>query len=277
MELNWFESVIFGLLAGLTEFLPVSSAAHRFLALHLFGAAEGLPMMVLFTHGGALAGLILSIRDYLRRLNRERLLRQSRSRRRHKNVDVQSAADISLVKFAAIPVVISFLFYGKTIQWGNKLYIVALFLLLNAVILHIPMYLPTGNKDSRNMSKLDGLLIGLISMLSVFPGVSRIAAFSSAAIGRGAAPQQAYRWSLLVSIPALFIMLVWDLVSVFSTGVAGMGFTTFLQCLVAGVTACFGAAISVTLMQKVFLKNGISHFSYYCLGAALFSFILYLI
>ena len=37
MELNWLECLIYGLLSGLTEFLPVSSLAHQTVILKVFG------------------------------------------------------------------------------------------------------------------------------------------------------------------------------------------------------------------------------------------------
>ena len=37
MDLNWFESFLYGLFSGLTDILPVSAEAHRILMLKCFG------------------------------------------------------------------------------------------------------------------------------------------------------------------------------------------------------------------------------------------------
>ena len=49
MELNWFESLIFGLVSGLTEILPVSAPAHEALICRVFGMPDH-PLLRLLIH-----------------------------------------------------------------------------------------------------------------------------------------------------------------------------------------------------------------------------------
>ena len=89
--------------------------------------------------------------------------------------------------------------------------------------------------------------------------------------------QQAYKWSLFLSIPALIVLSCFDLYGVFITGFAGTNFTFILQCLISGCFAYLSTYFAITVMKVLTTRAGFFNFSYYSWGAALFAFILYLI
>lgn len=274
--MNWFEAIVIGLVSGLTEFLPVSSVAHQGILLHIFGCEEAGGLLRLFIHVGAILALFVSSGGLMQKLHREYQLSSRTRRRRNRDVNVQSVLDIRFVKTAVIPLLIGHIFYIKTMNWESSIPILSLCLLLNGLILLVPMYLPRGNKDSRNMSALDGILFGIFSAVSVLPGVSRIGTGCSAAIARGAAPQEAYKWSLLLSVPALIILICFDVYAVLFGGVTGIDVTMIPKCLISGAFAYLGASLSINLLKTLTIRSGLSAFSYYSCGAALFAFILYL-
>lgn len=277
LGMNWLESVLFALISGFTEFLPVSAQAHKSILLCLFGQDREHPLLGLFVRIGVLVALGVSMRAQLKRLYREYTLRNIPKRHRKRTPDLQSLMDISFVRLASVPLLLGFLIYPKTSVWAEELYLVALLLMLNGLVLHVPMYLPAGNKDSRSMSRLDSLLVGIGSAAAVLPGVSRVGAAASIAVCRGADFQQAYKWSLLLSLPALVVLVCFDIFAVIANGQAGVGFLFVLQCILASVFSFAGAYMSITWMRSVGQRTGISGYSYYCWGAALFAFILYLI
>lgn len=277
MDMNWLETILYGLAAGLCEFLPVSSQAHQSILLYLFGQDGAHPLLGLLVHLGSLAALIVATRAQLTRLYREYSLMKVPKRRRKRFPDTLCLMDVSVLKTASIPLVLGFVVYFFTSRWSSRLYLIALLLLLNAVILHVPMYLPVGNKDARSMSRLDSLLIGLGGAFAVLPGVSRVGTSFSVASARGADLQQAYKWSLLLSVPAIVILSTFDVFFLISGGFDGLGFVFVLQCIVAAGFAYLGAHAAIALMRSLVQRTGLHGFSYYCLGAALFAFILYLI
>ncbi len=277
MDMNFFESSLYGLVSGLAEFLPISAEAQQVLLRQLFGVEGVFPLLNLFVHIGALLALLEGTKEQLQRLYREYQLKKIPRRRRRRPSDAQSAADIALLKTALVPLLLGFLIYIKSQNWQLSPHIVAPLLFVNGVLLYIPMYLPVGNKDARSMSPLDGLLLGLGAVLAVFPGISRITTVTAVAVARGAEPQQGYRWALLLCVPALLALILFDIVSMFTVGLAGITFVDFLQFLIAGITAFAGSYIAVQLAKSTLQKTGIFNFSYYCWGAAILTFILYLI
>ena len=277
MNIGLIESIIYGLFCGFAEFLPVSSTAHRSILNCLFGVDREEPLMVMFLHMGALLALLVSSKSLLQRLQRELEIKRVARRRSRRQPDELAVLDMSLVKTACIVMLLGFVFYFRTADWNGNLPIIAAFLIINGIILHVSLYLPKGNKDARSMSRLDAVLLGIGSALSVIPGVSRVGVSTNMGIVRGATPQNAYKWSLLVSIPALAALVVLDLVGVVTAGLGQLDFSFILQCILCGCAAYLGATGAISVMKMIVHKNGIENFSYYCWGAALFSFILYMI
>ena len=81
MELNWLQSLFYGLISGLAEFLPISADAHRALFLKLIGAEDGTAVKM-SVHLGCLLALILSCHPALSRMRRERRLAAMPAKRR---------------------------------------------------------------------------------------------------------------------------------------------------------------------------------------------------
>ena len=276
MEISWIQSIIYGFISGLTEFVPVSSQAHQLIMRNLFGLNDVNYALNLFVHLGMLTGLIFTAGGYILGTYNEYRMSQSNRRRRRRDVNQQAVLDFKVAKTAVIPILLSFVAYSFTMKWENIVPIVAAFMLLNGIVLYIPMYLARGNKDSRNMSALDALLFGFGSALSALPGVSRIGAGCSTAIMRGADPNHAYHWCLTLSFPALVLLLAFDIFAIFSNAVVGGGLGLVAKCILSGACAHLGASLSISLVKAMAERAGISVFSFYSLGAALFAFILYL-
>lgn len=276
MNINWLESILFGLVSGFAEFLPVSSQAHKAIFLYLSGIDGEHPIMSLFIHIGTFLAIILSSRVLLRRLYREMQLKNLPKRRRRRHPDPQSTADVSLIKTASVMMLIGFVAYIHTSQWGSRLELIALFLVINGILLHVPLHFPQGNKDSRNMSALDGTLIGFGASLAMLPGVSRVGSVSSFAAARGADMQQAFKWGLLLSLPAIAAWICLDVYTVVTSGLMGVDFIFLIKCLLCGAASCFSASLGITFMKFIAVRAGFSGFAFYSWGAALFAFILYL-
>ena len=277
MNITMIQSILYGLVCGFAEFLPVSSQAHRSILNCLFGVDQEEPLMVMFLHIGALLALTISSMSLLQRFQREMEIKRLARRRSRRQPDELALLDMSIVKTACTVLLIGFVFYFEAAALHGNLPMVAIFLVVNGLILHVPLYLPKGNKDARTMSRLDAVLLGLGSALAMLPGVSRVGVSTSVGISRGATPQNAYKWALLISIPALVVHIVLDLVGVVSAGLGQLDFSFILQCIMCGCAAYIGAIGAISLMKMIVYRSGIENFSYYCWGAALFTFILYMI
>lgn len=278
MDMNWLESLIFGLISGLTEILPVSAQAHEALVVKLFGAGEGpqLRLLRLAVHAAVLAALYVNYAEQIRQLLRERALIRIPPRRRKRQPDMQQVLDLRLMQTALVPMLLGFLAYPGLRSWQMDLSRTALLLLVNGIVLYASGHMRTGNKDSRSMSQLDGVLMGAAGAAAVLPGISRVGAVTSAGIARGADRENALRWALLLSIPAMLGLLCFDVYTVVTMGAGTLSFALAVQVVLAAAAAFGGAAIGIGVMKFLAVRTGFSGFAYYCWGAALFSFIMYL-
>ena len=273
MELGWFESFIYGVISGISEFLPISSEAHRAIYLRLIGDADH-ALLRLMTHMGALLALLISCWPMISKLNRERGIAAVNKKRRKRAPDTKSLTDIRFTRIASLALVIVFILYSAVYDLHERLWILAGFLIVNGIMLYIPQFLPAGNKDSRSLSSLDSILIGLSGGLGVVPGLSQVGLSTSTGLLRGTDKRYALDAALLLSIPALIVLLIIDFFGIFSA--AGVTFLSVLSCFTAGITSFFSAFFGIYIMRFLAVRVGFSGFAYYSWGLSLFSFILYL-
>lgn len=189
---------------------------------------------------------------------------------------MQYVFDWNFLKTACIPLLIGYFLLRKLSDWRYMLPVVSALMAVNGLLLHIPAYLSKGNKDSRSMSGLDGLLFGLLSAFGFLPGISRIGTGISLASARGADAQQAFRWSLLLSVPGLALAFLAEAAGVFSADTVPLENGFLMKCVLIGVVSFVGSSLGIRAMKAASVRLGFECFSYYCWGAALFSFILYL-
>lgn len=270
-----FESILYGIVSGLTEFLPVSSQGHQAMMLRLFGQDVREPVRDLLVHLAVLGALLFSSRNILARLRRERMI-ISRARRK-RTYDFNGTYDLRLVKTAVFPMIIGLLAYRKMIQYESRPLYLALFFLINGIILIIPEYVRQGNKTGRSMSGFDGVLFGIFSALSAVPGISRVGSGMSIASMRGADRSHNLNWMLLLSIPALLVWIVFDFIHLFTIGAGNITFIVFLTYLLSALFAFIGGYLGISAVRFIAVKSGFSGFAYYSWGAAMFMLVLYLI
>jgi len=264
--MGFIQSIVYGFLSGLTSFLPVSSKGHQALLKELFGVSEGTPVLELLVHIAVAAAVVYNCRAYLRRLLVSRTATKTRALRNDHRLIVSSAFSML---FAML-----ILFFIST-SWGSLAY-VALFSLINGIILFTSVHLPQGNKESRHMSMFDSMFIGLFGALSFLPGISRVGASLSCAVWRGADKQKAVNWVLVLSIPAMLMLLLFDLITMISGGIGVLSFSILFGYLLASAVAFAGASFGIYILRYFVMHATLSSFAYYSWGVALLSFILYL-
>ncbi len=270
------ENLIYGFVSGITEFLPVSARAHQGLIRYIFGIATRDSLQNLLVHIGVILSVIIGYRDTIMRLQREQKNIASGRRRSH-SFDIKSAYDLRLIKTAAIPLFIVLMLQFATWRWESSLLAIMAFLLLNALVLLLAEHAPHGNKDARTLTGLDGILIGVLGALSVFPGISRTTMMTSYATLRGADRQHSLSWAIILAIPAMIFAVIFDFYGIIAFGVGSLTFVGFLGYIASGIAAFLGGYLGITMLQAIVRHSGFSGFAFYSFGASLLSFILYLI
>lgn len=274
MDLNWMQGLLYGLCSGLMDILPVSAQAHRVLLLKFFGTRGSSDLMHLLIHFAVVCALYFSCNAHIVRMSRAKRLSRVPKRKRKRPLDTRSLMDLSMLKTMLVPVIVGMFLYPYTEKMRGSLLFTALFLFLNGIILYIPQFLPTGNRDSRNSSRVEALLMGLGGIASVLPGISAMAVTTSISSVCGVERGYGLSMALLMNLFLNIGLLIHD-----ALGIAAGGLETLSLQLVAGyiltaAAAFAGTLLGIRLMRRLAEGEGYSVIGLYCFGMSLFIFIL---
>lgn len=274
MELNWLESILYGLLSGFTEFLPVSAIAHQTVLLKLLGK-QPCPAVQFAATLGAFAAVFASCFNALLRLRRERRIASLPKKRRRRQPDFSILMESKVFRLASVFMLLGFIAYPFVYEQYQRLWVLAILLGVNGIVLYLPQYQPSANKSAQSLSGLDALLIGLSAACGVVPGVSRMACAIGAGRVRGGEKRYSVELALLLSIPALAVLAVIYLVDAVSAGAFSAALA--VNGVLAALSSFAAGYFAIVLVRYLAVRAGFSGFAYYCWGLALFTLIIYLI
>jgi undecaprenyl-diphosphatase len=273
---TYIESIILGIVEGLTEFLPVSSTAH----LRITEALMRIPMddaywkmyTIVIQFGAILALMLLflgRIVGFLRTFPKGEDGRHNR---------LNHPIIITLVAFVCTSVPALLLHKWSERNLGS-LTAMALALLIGGVVMWLVDW-RAGRYDAdtnevEKMNLLQGIWIGLCQTLSaVFPGVSRSMSTIAAGEIAGLSRPAALEFSFLLSIPTMVAATGWELVKEVHGGEAanvGMNSERWIVLLI-GLVVSFIVAFGVVEWFLYWVrKHGFTIFAIYriVLGGAL--------
>ena len=277
MELNWLQSILFGLVSGAADIIPVSGQAHRLLLLKFFGVNQLPNLLALLLHLSVAAALYLSSQGQFVRMNRARALARIPKKKRKRPLDTRSMMDWSLIKTMLVPTVIGLLLNSRVRGWSVNMFLIAGMLFVNGLILYIPQFLPTSNRDSRTLTRLEGVLMGLGAGASVLPGISTVGIMASIASVCGIERLYGLNMTFIVKLFVLVGLMVYDVLAIITDGLGGLTVMLLAQYLFTGLLSFGASMFAIRLLRRLAPEHGFHTFGVYCWGLALFTFILNLV
>ena len=277
MELNWLQSILFGLVSGAADIFPVSGQVHRLLLLKFFGVNQLPNLLALLLHLSVAAALYLSSQGQFVRMNRARALARIPKKKRKRPLDTRSMMDWSLIKTMLVPTVIGLLLNSRVRGWSVNMFLIAGMLFLNGLILYIPQFLPTSNRDSRTLTRLEGVLMGLGAGASVLPGISTVGIMVSIASVCGIERLYGLNMTFIVKLFFLIGLMVYDVLTIITDGLGGLTVMLLAQYLFTGLLSFGASMFAIRLLRRLAPEHGFHTFGVYCWGLALFTFILNLV
>ena len=275
--MSLIESILYGFVSGMAEIFPVSSQANQMVMRQLFGVAQKEPIRDLLVHIAALLAILAACRGMFVRIRREQVLAHRMRRNPSQVHALKGIYDMRLVRTAA-PIMLIGLFANLFFsQFYQNRTLFSLVLLMNGAFTLIPTYMHMGNKDARSMTGGDGMLIGLVAALSAVPGFSRNGAIMSVALFRGAQKENGFTWAMLLSVPALAVWILLDLISIFTVGAGSLSLVAVGGYVISMLFSFAGAYLAVHTVRVLIRQSDFSGFAFYDFGLALLSFVLYLI
>jgi undecaprenyl-diphosphatase len=204
------EGILYGIIQGLTEFIPISSTAHiRVIPALLHWDDPGAAYTAVIQIGTLIATLI-----YFRKDIGELITGFFRALKTRDFVTDPYARLSMLIIVGTIPISIFGLALKKHIEGDFRgLYVIAASLIGLAVILFIAEKVASKKKDLKEITVWDGIIIGFAQAVALIPGSSRSGVTITAGLFSGLKRETAARYSFLLSIPAVALSGVYELFS----------------------------------------------------------------
>ena len=276
MVLDWLQSLIIGLISGLTDVLPVSSQAHQTLLLTCFGGEELYPLTRLVIHLAILLTLLTLCWGQIGRIRRQLKLARMPKRKRTRPVEMASIMDARIIRTSFWFILVGLLLYGLADSIRGSLFWLAVGSLVNAVILYAPRMFSTADKDSRLVSPLESAQMGIGVGAAILPGISSVGASYSVGILHGV--DRGYMIHLTMMMHMIFDLglVVYDVLDVVALPVLETGRRAIHSYGLAAAAAVVGTVLGYRAIRAIATRVGMTGFSFYSFGVALFTFVLYL-
>ncbi|MDA8850899.1 undecaprenyl-diphosphate phosphatase [Flavobacteriaceae bacterium] len=251
--MSLFESLILGIIQGLTEFLPVSSSGHLEIFKEIFSSDYQPKESLLITitlHAATAMSTLFYFRKDIGFIFKELL-------RFEKSESLYFALKIIL---SMIPAVIVGLFFEDFIAslFDRNLLLVGFMLLITAFLLFQADRIGKNNKPLNYRS---ALLIGVIQAIAILPGISRSGATIALAVLLGIDRERAARFSFLMVIPLIFGSMAKSLLEIDSVTQSPDYLSLLVGFIAAFITGIFACKWMIALVKKSQLK----YFSFYCI------------
>lgn len=258
--MNPLRAVVYGIVQGLTEFLPVSSTAHLRIVAAIAGWPDPGAAFTAVVQLGTLGAVLTYFRRDLLRIATA-MVRSLRRRSLAGDDDARLGWGIAI---GTVPiVVVGFLLRSVIEGPARNLWVIAAGLGLFSLVMEIADRRGTGQRELTSAGWRDGLAIGGAQVAALIPGVSRSGATISMGLHRRFGRAAAARYSFLLSIPAVVLSALFELRKVADPGGASL--------VATGIATAAAFAIgygTIAGLLHIIAKGSLRVFTVYRVGLA---------
>lgn len=271
-------AIFFGLVQGLTEYLPVSSSAHLAVLANLFGLNNGsfnMAMFSVFVHFGTLLSALLAFRADFGEILFQSLEYAGQNQAEGRVRTSFPAVRLFLMMLLAIlPLFLILPLNRRLSGLSGSSGFNGIMLALSGLILYISDQLKPGKKTERSMSFSDSLIVGICQTVSAIPGLSRTGVVYTAGVAVGLSREFAVKFAVMLSVPVMFGA---NLIRLFAAAPGGFSWGALLPCFIGLVAAFVGGIVSINTLKDLAKKGRFSGVAYYACVAGALSVILSMI
>jgi len=260
-----FQAIVFGILQGLTEFLPVSSTAHLLIAQTIMGLPADEAMfsfLVIIQWGTLLSLLVFFYRDLWEILHAVLISLGPLLKRQAPKWTSQARLGWHIL-LATLPALLAGYLLKDAVEalFQTPLREAAIRLLTAALLLVLAEGLTKKSRHIENMTWLDALVIGLFQVIAIFPGASRSGTTISSGMFCGLERKSAARFAFLMSIPVMLAAGAYQMLDLPRLP----DLTNFLSLLTAGfISAAIIGWLAVKWLLAYLNKHSLYIFAAYC-------------
>lgn len=273
------ESILLGIVQGITEFLPVSSSGHLAILQNIFQVeTNGGMLFDIMLHVGTLVAVFIVYRKDIWKMILEALFMAAdicsnlktfvmnkihKTSLKYKKVVHNSYRKfVVLILVSTIPTGIIGVLGGDLIDAASEtLLIPGICLLITGVLLMMADLTKEGKRLPKDVSYKKGVIIGIAQGIATLPGISRSGTTIATCIFCGLDRKFAVKYSFILSIPAVLGAAVLEIKDVIAEPIP----TTEIGIYMIG--AVFAGAVGyicIKTMLVVVRNKKFKYFSWYC-------------
>lgn len=248
--MNWYEALIFGLVQGLTEFLPVSSDGHLEIVKYIFGGIEESFLFSVAVHGATVLSILVVFWQEIMKLLRG-VFRFTLN---------EETVYVLKITVSMIPVAVVGFFFRDEVEslFVADMDITGSFLMVTALFLTFGHFV---KKRNNPITYGGAFIMGIAQALAVLPGLSRSGSTISTGLMLGNRKEELARFSfLMVIIPIIganFVKVVTTEYTAVDAVIIPLAIA-FIASFVSGYAAC-------RWMINIVRKGKLAWFALYCL------------
>mgnify|MGYP001461486605 CR=1 FL=1 len=248
--MDYLVFVFYGLIQGLTEFVPVSSTAHLKVISLLLGIDDPGSSLSAILQIGSVFALVWYFRNDFFKL-RIQASKNNFYYLLHKRL-------LRSILIGSIPIIfvggivkLFFPYFFEEILRSN--FSIALISFLMAIFMYIADSSKKGSKNLKNHNYSDSFLIGFSQAFAIIPGFSRSGVTISTALISGWDKSDAAKFSFLLGIPAISLAAIIEFISSFNE----LSEFSFIP-LIFGLIATFlSSLLAIDFLLKYLTSNGL--------------------
>ena len=257
-------SILLGIVQGLTEFIPVSSTAHLLIGQRLLGLPVDDAMfsfLVIVQLGTLISVFAFYWKDLLAIAKATLDFRRSTAER---NLGIY-------IVVATIPALLAGYLLKDAVEelFRQPMLEAAIRLFTATVLLTLAELFSKKNRSLDSMTWVDALFVGIMQVISVFPGASRSGTTISGGMFRGFDRPSAARFAFLMSVPVLLAAGGYEMLDVIKMP----NLSEFLPLLAVGfITAAVFGWFAIKWLIDYLGRGSLYTFAAYCavVGAIVF-------
>ena len=253
--MEYFKFILYGLIQGLTEFIPVSSSAHLKIISLFFGIDDpGISLSAIIQLGSVFA-LAWYFKENIFKFKNQ-LSKKDFYLINKKLLWSILIATIPIILFGASVKLFFINFFDKFFRSNLS---IALVSFLMAFLMFLADRSKKGSINLKNHNYSDIFWVGLSQAFAIFPGVSRSGVTISSALLTGWERGDAIKFSFLLGIPAISFAGIYELISSFNK----LSLLSFYPLIVGLITSFLSSLFAIYFLVNYFSSNGLKIFILY--------------
>ena len=266
-------AILFGIIQGFCEFLPVSSTAHLAMLGNLFGVSSGsgnYDMFCAFLHFGSVLSVLISfLNDMVGIVKDGRVIFSGSSQKRYPALRL-----VYLMLFASLPL-IAVVPAAKYISvLAQNTVFTGFMLIVNGFLLFMSERFIESKKDEKNTMPLDAIIVGLCQIVGAIPGISRVGVTYTGGRAMGFKRSFAVKFAVMLSALPL---LGNNIIAAVNAAKSGFAISELPACLIGMAVALVTGVFAIRIFENSVKDNNLHGYSYYCYVAGFMFIILTMI